>query len=114
MLFEVLRNALRGRNWIRLSETREKPPQDAGVTACVPMPTGCCKKCDSSAVAVLHGRYGYYLKCRDCQTNTSLTVPCAACGGKRRISKRGNDYFAVCGKTGDKTEVQVGRAAGQH
>lgn len=41
-----------------------------------------CRKCQSEALCVAHGPYGYYLKCRDCGGNTPIAESCAKCQEK--------------------------------
>jgi hypothetical protein len=66
----------------------------------LPNPTvGCalnCRHCQSYDVSALHGRYGYYLKCRQCQGNTSIDQTCTNCNEKARIQKSGPNFTRVC------------------
>ena len=37
----------------------------------------CCKKCNTkTSLEANYGRYGYYLKCNECQANTALKRIC--------------------------------------
>jgi len=39
-----------------------------------------CKRCgETSDYSALSGRYGYYIKCRKCETNTAMKMPCGHC-----------------------------------
>jgi len=58
-----------------------------------------CKKCGEALdYTPLSGRYGYYIKCRKCETNTSMKMPCGNCKSKNaKVSKSGESYFLDCG-----------------
>lgn len=56
-----------------------------------------CRECNSTDVHVLHGRYGYYLKCLDCDGNTPIDFACAKCAKKARIRKQRDQFFRECG-----------------
>ncbi|ABM21239.1 MAG TPA: NERD domain-containing protein [Marinobacter sp.] len=51
----------------------------------------CCKNCgETSALSAQYGRFGYYIRCEKCLTNTALKQPCPACNSsstKTRKSK---------------------------
>lgn len=57
-----------------------------------------CKKCGKKdSLSAQYGRYGYYVQCQSCSTNTSLKHPCPACGSastKTRKSK--SSMFLDC------------------
>jgi hypothetical protein len=57
-----------------------------------------CKSCnESTALDGRYGKFGYYVKCRVCGTNTSMKSACSACGSREvRISKSGGTYTATC------------------
>jgi len=55
-----------------------------------------CRDCNSTSVHVLHGRYGYYLKCLDCDGNTPIDFTCSQCGKKARIRKQREQFFREC------------------
>ena len=58
-----------------------------------------CKKCgEPSDYEALHGRYGYFIKCNKCTTNTAMKIPCANCQSvNAKVSKSGNAFFLNCG-----------------
>ncbi|MBB3189222.1 nuclease-related domain-containing protein [Halomonas cerina] len=58
-----------------------------------------CKGCNESATLEgRYGKFGYYVKCGACGTNTSMKSACSACGSRDvRVSKRGGTYTATCG-----------------
>lgn len=57
-----------------------------------------CKKCgETEALSAQYGRYGYYVQCMKCSTNTALKNACPACGSsstKTRKSK--TDMYLDC------------------
>jgi hypothetical protein len=55
-----------------------------------------CRHCQSTALAVAYGQYGYYFKCGDCQGNTPIRVSCGNDGHKERIRKDGRRFFREC------------------
>ena len=57
-----------------------------------------CKACgETMRLSGQHGRYGYFVKCDECGTNTPMKMPCSNCGGKRvRVSKSGPTYTSTC------------------
>ncbi|MGJ7459025.1 nuclease-related domain-containing protein [Halomonas sp. MA07-2] len=72
--------------------TSEQPADDVNETRL------CCKNCNgSTALEGRYGKFGYYVQCRACGTNTSMKTACQACGSRNvRISKRGGTYTASC------------------
>ncbi|SFU36414.1 nuclease-related domain-containing protein [Halomonas korlensis] len=58
----------------------------------------CCKSCNESmALEGRYGKFGYYVKCHACGTNTSMKAACQACASKNvRVSKSGATYTASC------------------
>jgi hypothetical protein len=65
-----------------------------------------CKGCGGAGLSAQWGKYGYYWKCLNCGTNTSMPTICSACGaeGHRgkvvRIRKDGPKYFRACEQCG--------------
>lgn len=56
-----------------------------------------CKKCQSTSLEPLHGRYGYYFKCSDCWGNTPMKSVCSSCGSANtKIRKIRAEYFCNC------------------
>jgi len=57
-----------------------------------------CKKCGSEqGLTALYGQYGYYVKCGQCGTNTSMKTACPECSStKTRVRKRGDEYWLQC------------------
>ncbi|WP_160062502.1 nuclease-related domain-containing protein [Psychromonas sp. L1A2] len=58
-----------------------------------------CKRCgETSDYSALSGRYGYYIKCRKCETNTAMKMSCGHCQSTNaKVSKSGETYFLDCG-----------------
>ncbi|WP_219724480.1 nuclease-related domain-containing protein [Halomonas urumqiensis] len=59
-----------------------------------------CKLCGKiDHLTDMYGKYGYYVKCGSCSTNTSMKQPCPACGWKSvKVAKDGASYTATCQK----------------
>ncbi|KJY90544.1 nuclease [Vibrio neptunius] len=56
-----------------------------------------CKQCSSSNTVPKYGKFGYYVNCTECNTNTSMKLPCRECGNKKtRVSKRKQVYTLSC------------------
>jgi hypothetical protein len=57
-----------------------------------------CKKCgEPDRLEGQYGKYGYYVKCIECGTNTSMKQACARCGNKKvKLSKKKGDYLLTC------------------
>lgn len=57
-----------------------------------------CKKCgEQERLLGQYGRFGYYVKCVACDTNTSMKMPCLKCGSTNmRVTKSKDEYFANC------------------
>lgn len=57
-----------------------------------------CKKCGSSdSFTPKYGRYGYFIHCSKCDTNTSMKIDCPSCRSKAtRVSKRKETYTLHC------------------
>ena len=73
-----------------------------------------CKKCgETEALSALYGRFGYYVQCAKCSTNTALKQPCPACGStstKTRKSKA--DMYLDCQSCKQSTPFSVKWGAG--
>ena len=57
-----------------------------------------CGKCHSDSVEVVYGKYGYYIKCKECEKNTAIREMCPSCKGKLRVRKQKESFFLECGK----------------
>lgn len=70
-----------------------------------------CKKCSGPNLTAMWGKFGYYWKCNDCDTNTAMPTVCSACGAERsrgktvRIRKAGSAYFRACEACGIEERV---------
>ena len=58
-----------------------------------------CKSCgEKSDYSAQHGRYGYFIKCNKCETNTAMRIPCMNCSSKNtKVSKKKEVYTLICG-----------------
>ncbi len=57
-----------------------------------------CKSCgEKSDYTAQHGRYGYFIKCNKCETNTAMKMPCISCASKKtKVSKKKEVYTLNC------------------
>lgn len=57
-----------------------------------------CKSCgQSNSLAGRYGKYGYYVQCGHCQTNTSMKADCPSCSSRdTKVRKEGACYFINC------------------
>jgi transcription elongation factor Elf1 len=63
----------------------------------------CGKKSDYSAQ---YGRYGYFIKCNKCETNTAMKMPCISCSSKNtKVSKKKETYTLSCGDCEQRTTL---------
>lgn len=57
-----------------------------------------CKKCDETIdLTACHGRFGYFINCNKCQTNTAMKIDCPQCkSNKTKVSKKKETYTLNC------------------
>ena len=57
-----------------------------------------CKSCgESSDFAAQSGRFGYFIKCNKCSTNTAMKQPCRSCNSANtKVSKKKLSYTLNC------------------
>ncbi|MBL0226793.1 MAG: NERD domain-containing protein [Geobacteraceae bacterium] len=55
-----------------------------------------CRSCKSEKLSVMYGKFGYYFKCSDCESNSPIKISCGKDGHKERIRKDGLDFFREC------------------
>ena len=57
-----------------------------------------CKKCEESEdFTAQHGRFGYFISCNKCKTNTAMKVNCPQCqSNKTKVSKKQEAYTLNC------------------
>ena len=58
-----------------------------------------CKACGGRAGEVCYGKFGYYLKCSACQTNTAIRFACQP-GHNPRLRKAGLEFYRECAECG--------------
>jgi len=76
-------------SYLEAITSTETEPAEADGT--VEGPSGhACKHCSSARLEMLHGKYGYYFKCKDCDGNTPPSLP-----GKGRLRKDGTSFYFV-------------------
>jgi hypothetical protein len=59
-----------------------------------------CRECKNSNLSVQYGKYGYYFKCGDCDSNTPIKISCGKDGHKERIRKDGKKFYRECSDCG--------------
>ncbi|WP_076419248.1 nuclease-related domain-containing protein [Colwellia sp. UCD-KL20] len=66
-----------------------------------------CKSCgEKSDYSPQYGRYGYFIKCNKCETNTAMKMPCASCNSKNtKVSKKKETYTLSCGDCEQNTVI---------
>lgn len=79
-----------------------KPEQTSQVAAFSGKPADqhTCRECKSTKLSVQYGKYGYYFKCGDCDSNTPIKISCGMNGHKERIRKDGLRFFRECSDCG--------------
>ena len=57
-----------------------------------------CKSCgERTDYSAQHGRYGYFIKCNKCDTNTAMKMPCPSCScNNTKVSKKKESYTLNC------------------
>ncbi|MFP3977531.1 nuclease-related domain-containing protein [Marinobacter sp. KMM 10035] len=68
-----------------------------------------CKKCgEMEALSAQYGRFGYYVQCVKCSTNTALKHACPACGsGSTKTRKSKSDMYLDCQSCNTSTPFAV-------
>ena len=63
-----------------------------------PTPILKCKKCsESEDITPKYGKFGYYITCNKCETNTQMKIPCITCNSKKtKVSKKKETYTLNC------------------
>ncbi|AJY69629.1 hypothetical protein RW64_08420 [Geobacter sulfurreducens] len=62
-----------------------------------------CRECKSTKLSVQYGKYGYYFKCGNCESNTPIKISCGKNGHKERIRKDGLNFYRECSDCGSST-----------
>lgn len=88
------------------SEIKIEPPTTIST---LPLNKLCCKKCNNTEqLQGAWGKFGYYVKCPSCGTNTSMKQNCPDCGSKNtKISKKKAHYQLICQDCNASNEVFV-------
>ncbi|QOR62728.1 nuclease-related domain-containing protein [Sulfurovum sp. ST-21] len=61
-----------------------------------------CKKCDNQSLEIRYGKYGYYFKCLNCDSNMPIKHTCNKPSCKPRTKKNKNHFYKVCESCGVK------------
>lgn len=66
-----------------------------------------CKKCNEpSNFTAQYGRFGYYINCNKCNTNTAMKMPCSECYSKNtKVNKKKEKYTLNCSDCNNKLEL---------
>lgn len=79
-----------------LEKRSTEPPSKATTESSSSKIFAFCKHCNGTRVDVVYGKYGYYLKCRECEKNTAIREDCLSCGKKLRVRKDKAMFFLEC------------------
>ncbi|MFA0193424.1 nuclease-related domain-containing protein [Vibrio artabrorum] len=64
-----------------------------------------CKKCQSKETEAKYGKYGYYVFCPQCKTNTAMRIRCHSCNSSGlKVTKKKDTYSISC-DCGEGTQV---------
>jgi hypothetical protein len=68
-----------------------------------------CKKCNNTVnLQAAWGKYGYYVKCPICETNTAMKSACPSCNSKNtKVSKKKAYYHLICQECSNRSEIFV-------
>jgi hypothetical protein len=55
-----------------------------------------CRHCESTALTIAYGKYGYYFKCVTCSGNTPIRTSCGQAAHKERLRKDGRRFYREC------------------
>lgn len=55
-----------------------------------------CRTCGGTELTILHGKYGYYFKCRTCSGNTPIKLDCGTASHRERLRKDGIHFYREC------------------
>jgi len=55
-----------------------------------------CTKCQSSDISIEYGRYGYYFKCKKCQSNRKIDLKCNYSSCKPKLKKEKEKFYKTC------------------
>lgn len=66
-----------------------------------------CKKCgEPDDLLPKYGKYGYFINCKNCDTNTSMKMPCPQCQSKKtNVAKRKESYTLCCADCGSANQL---------
>ncbi len=65
-----------------------------------------CKVCESIEFTPQYGRYGYFIKCNKCSSNTAMKMPCFSCSSKNtKVKKKKEVYMLSCADCDSQTQL---------
>ena len=80
------------------SEKISPTPKVSDTDISLPVSTFACKKCgEVHRLNGMYGKYGYYVNCQTCGTNTSMKQPCPSCQSNSvKVTKKRSEYWLIC------------------
>lgn len=87
----------------------EKVQTLKGIVSISPITKLACKKCSATdTLQAAWGKFGYYVKCSACETNTAMRKPCPSCSSKNtKVSKKKAIYHLECQDCNERREIFV-------
>ena len=68
-----------------------------------------CKSCSGTNLSVQYSKFGYYFKCRDCDSNTAIKIGCGVQTHKERLRKDGLTFYRECAECKTSGSVAITR-----
>lgn len=95
--------ANKGEYIVTEEETTSAPENPTGI------PKLACKKCNNSeTLQAMSGKFGYYVKCPTCESNTSMKSNCPSCNSKNtKVNKKKAYYYLTCQDCSTQHEIFV-------
>lgn len=64
-----------------------------------------CKSCgDSANYTAQYGKFGYFIKCNVCETNSAMKMLCPCCQSKdTKVTKKKANYTLLCNSCNEPT-----------
>lgn len=55
-----------------------------------------CKKCKSTDITIEYGKYGYYFRCKACETTSKINLTCTKPSCQPKLKKEKENFYKVC------------------
>jgi len=59
-----------------------------------------CKTCNSNQLSIMHGKFGYYFKCKNCDANIAIKLTCGNSSHHEKLRKDGLSFYRECDACG--------------